>query len=244
LAPTYPDEAMANLYDLAKSARDADPGDRISFRDPIAAYGVAAIPSMTEWLGDALLGGFAVRVLERIAEDPANRRAAIAALATPAANSMPEHVARDIAQALTRLGASPSRNSGSESRPRPRSERWPGGREVSPLDLRFHDAMLDIFTLAGEATRKVAADGSVVRGYWAQYFLRGVRNHGGPEYARQLLRAAGTSDGFQRLTDERRLDLTMEALVLRPEFASLFTDSERAIAASRLARAGYQPSRG
>jgi hypothetical protein len=79
---------------------------------------------------------------------------------------------------------------------------------------------------------------------WASYFLRGVRNHGGPNYARQLLRAEGTTEGFQRLTDEHRLDLTMEALVLKPEFAELFTEDERSVAAHRLARAGYQPPRG
>jgi hypothetical protein len=104
--------------------------------------------------------------------------------------------------------------------------------------------MLAIFTLAGEATRKQAPDGSTIRGYWASYFLRGVRNHGGPAYAHQLLRAEGTSDGFQRLTDEHRLDLTVEALVLRPDYASLFSDEERTIAAHRLARAGYQPRTG
>jgi hypothetical protein len=101
--------------------------------------------------------------------------------------------------------------------------------------------MLSIFTLAGEATRRVRADGSMSRGYWASYFLRGVRNHGGPEYARRLLRREGTTDGFQRLREERRLDLTMEALVLRPEYAELFTAEERQVAAHRLAEAGYQP---
>jgi hypothetical protein len=103
--------------------------------------------------------------------------------------------------------------------------------------------MLDIFRLAGEATRHPRADGSVARGYWASYLLRGVRNHGGLEYARQLLRKEGTTDGFQRLTDEGRLDLTVEALVLKPEYAQLFSDEERRVAAHRLAQAGYQSVR-
>lgn len=46
---------------------------------------------------------------------------------------------------------------------------------------------------------------------------------GGLEYAHLLLEQEGTTDGFQRLTDEGRLDLTMEALVLKPEYADLFT---------------------
>jgi hypothetical protein len=99
--------------------------------------------------------------------------------------------------------------------------------------------MLDIFRLAGEATRQQRPDGTYVRGYWASYFLRGVRNHGGLTYARQLLNATGTTEGFHRLTAEGRLDLTMEALVLRPEYQKLFSPGERQVAASRLARAGH-----
>jgi hypothetical protein len=34
----------------------------------------------------------------------------------------------------------------------------------------------------------------------------------------------------------------MEAIVLKPEYAELFTDEERSVAAHRLAEAGYQPS--
>jgi hypothetical protein len=36
----------------------------------------------------------------------------------------------------------------------------------------------------------------------------------------------------------------MEALVLKPEFAELFTEDKRSFAAHRLARPGYQPPRG
>lgn len=101
--------------------------------------------------------------------------------------------------------------------------------------------MLDIFRLAGEATRKQRSDGTFIRGYWASYFLRGVRNHGGLAYGHILLKAEGTTDGFARLSKEGRLDLTVEALVLRPEYRGLFSEAERQIAGSRLGRAGYQP---
>jgi hypothetical protein len=197
---------------------------------------------MQEWLDDPRFGAFAVRVLERIADEPSSRHEVLDALASAGRKGLPEHVAHDIAQAIVRLGGKEALGATRpRQRSRPQAELWPGQRIVSPLELRFHDAMLGIFTLAGEATRKRAADGTTIRGYWASYFLRGVRNHGGLDYARRLLRAEGTSDGFQRLTDERRLDLTVEALVLRPEFSSLFTGDERAVAASRLARAGHQP---
>ena len=235
---------MPDLNALLDKATVADASDRILLRDPIAAFGAAAIPAMTAWLHDPRLAAFAVRVLGRIGDDIPQRRAVLNALASADIRALPEPIAHDIAAAISCLGGTAKHGvAGPPSGQRTPIERWPGHGTVSPLELRFHDAMLDIFTLAGEATRKRAADGSTIRGYWASYFLRGVRNHGGPDYARQLLRAEGTSDGFQRLTDERRLDLTVEALVLRPEFSSLFIDDERAAAASRLARAGYQPRR-
>jgi hypothetical protein len=232
---------MAKLDALLEEAKKADPGDRIRFRDPIASHGLEAIPHMEGWLGEPRLGAFAVRVLERIGAEPPNRGAVVRTLNQARGGELSEPVRNDIEMALVRLGGTRTRAPISTSRSASTPEQWPGSRSVSPLEVRFHDDMLAIFTLAGEATRKRAADGSTIRGYWASYILRGVRNHGGPAYAHQLLRAEGTSDGFQRLTDEHRLDLTVEALVLRPDYASLFTDEERSIAANRLARAGYKP---
>jgi hypothetical protein len=232
---------MANLDQLLIEGRTASKSDRISFRDRIAEHGLAAVPAMQEWLTDPDLGAFATRVLIKIAEAPGNRRRVLEALTGVDAATLTPAVARDIDDALAVVGygsSAASRPSGGAG-PAP----WSGYASATPLEQRFHDAMLDIFRLAGEATRKERPDGTVVRGYWASYFLRGVRNHGGVAYAHQLLRAEGTTDGFKRLTDEHRLDLTMEALVLQPEFAPLFTDGERQVAASRLARAGYEPAR-
>jgi hypothetical protein len=228
---------MARLAELLAKAGDASPGDRISFRDEIAAQGEPAIRAMQAWITAPDLGAFAVRVLEKIAADPAHRREVLSTLRSVDLDSVPTAVARDIADALERLGGGSPTGRGQARPPEP----WSGYESASPLEQRFHEAMLDVFRLAGEATRKERSDGTVIRGYWASYFLRGVRNHGGVAYAHQLLRADGTTDGFRRLTEEDRLDLTMEALVLRPEYESLFTPSERAVAASRLAAAGYQP---
>ncbi len=232
---------MTDLAKLLDEARSADPGNRITFRDSIAAYGRNAVPTMTAWLADPRLGAFAVRVLQRIASEPEARADVVRALRSADSSRLAEVVARDIASALDQLqpSAGPTTRAKSTAAVTP----WPGDRTVSALERAFHEAMLGIFTRAGEATRKQRSDGTFIRGYWASYFLRGVRNHGGVAYAHQLLQAAGTSDGFQRLADEHRLDLTVEALILRPAYAELFTDEERAVAASRLARAGYQPPR-
>jgi hypothetical protein len=71
-------------------------------------------------------------------------------------------------------------------------------------------------------------------GYWAGYFLRAVKRHGGVEAARRLLAQKGVSRGLAKLAEKQRLDLAMEGLVLAPEYASLFTEAERTVAAERL----------
>ncbi|PYM20425.1 MAG: hypothetical protein DMD81_01740 [Candidatus Rokuibacteriota bacterium] len=95
---------------------------------------------------------------------------------------------------------------------------------MSDLEERFESEMVEIvYRRAGRET-----------GYWASYFLRAVRRHGGVAAARRLLGGATPSKGLVKLRDKNRLDLAMEALVLKPEYATLFTDEERAIAARRL----------
>jgi hypothetical protein len=95
---------------------------------------------------------------------------------------------------------------------------------MSELDARFETEMVEkVYRTAGKET-----------GYWASYFLRAVRRHGGVETARRLLRQKGPSKGLVKLGEKGRLDLAMEALVLDPAFASLFSDEERATAARRL----------
>ena len=221
---------VSDLDSLLADALQASPADRIELRDAIAAHGAQAILPMAEWLTDPKLGGFAVRVLTKIAEDKRARAAVLNVLEPAVERGLPSAVASDVGEALDRLAP---RGAAGVTR-RPRSPEWPGARAVTALELRFHEAMLDIYRSAGEATRRQRPDGTYERGYWPTYFLRAVRNHGGPDYARQLLHAEGTSSGFQRLADAGRLDLTAEALILRPEFEPLFTAEERSIAARRL----------
>ena len=94
------------------------------------------------------------------------------------------------------------------------------------VEENFHHQMLDIYQHAGTEV-----------GYWANYFLRGVKKHGGLNYARTALEKRKNDwiqKGFQALVDAGRVDISMESLVVRPEFASLFTDAEIAEARSRL----------
>jgi hypothetical protein len=75
--------------------------------------------------------------------------------------------------------------------------------------------------------------------YHATYFLSMLAEHGSLATARKLLHAPAVSDGFAALWERGRLDLTVEALVIQPDFADLFTPAETDVARHRLAQFGY-----
>ena len=75
--------------------------------------------------------------------------------------------------------------------------------------------------------------------YNPTYALQMVGELGAVGACKRLLEKSEPSEGFTRLWELRRLDLTVEAVVLRPEFASLFTLDERAVARQRLESVGY-----
>ena len=76
-------------------------------------------------------------------------------------------------------------------------------------------------------------------GYYPNYFLGMVMDQGGLPTAKQLLIGNNLSDGFVRLWEEQRLDLSVEALALRDPWSSLFTREELAEAQRRLDGVGY-----
>ena len=88
--------------------------------------------------------------------------------------------------------------------------------------------MLDIY-------RRAKSDA----GYNASRFLGMVSEQGGYEAARTLLHALKVSDGYTALWERNRLDLTVEALILKPEWRDLFSNAEREIARQRLIEYGY-----
>ena len=84
------------------------------------------------------------------------------------------------------------------------------------LEAEFHEEMIAIYYNAGRAT-----------GYWANRFLQKVKKDGGLAAARQWLKPQrDLSPGLQRLAKERRVDLSMEALVLQEPWRQLFTSQE------------------
>jgi hypothetical protein len=101
---------------------------------------------------------------------------------------------------------------------------------MGDLEMQFHEEMLSIYKRALEEC-----------GYNATRFLQLVTTLGGLQAAKTLLHASGLSDGFVALWQHERLDLTMEAMVLKPPWDGLFTEEELGIARKRLEDLGYQP---
>jgi hypothetical protein len=77
-------------------------------------------------------------------------------------------------------------------------------------------------------------------GYNATRYLQMLHDQGGLRTAQTLLHASQVSEGYTALWERGRLDLTVEALVLQPEWQEWFTDEERDIARQRLQDYGYQ----
>lgn len=112
----------------------------------------------------------------------------------------------------------------------PARARASSGARTLKLEQKFHTAMVDIYRRAMDE-----AD------YQATYFLKMLSELDGLQTARRLLQAPKTSDGFTALWERGRLDLTVEAVMLRAEFAPLFSQDEREQARDRLEKYGYTP---
>ncbi len=76
-------------------------------------------------------------------------------------------------------------------------------------------------------------------GYKPTRFVQMLNERGAGNTARALLSATNTSDGFTQLYLAKRLDLSVEAIVLRPEHRELFTPNELATARQRLRDMDY-----
>jgi hypothetical protein len=100
---------------------------------------------------------------------------------------------------------------------------------ASNTEQRFDAAMMNIYHRA----RKEA-------GYNATRYLQMLHDQGGLGTAQTLLHARQVSEGYTALWERKRLELTVEALVLQPEWRELFTPEELDIARQRLQQYGHQ----
>jgi hypothetical protein len=101
---------------------------------------------------------------------------------------------------------------------------------MDDLERRFNGAMVSIYETAKREL-----------GYNATRFVQMISQQGGLTTATQLLWSTTPSEGFTTLWERGRLDLTVEAHVLKTEFAPLFTDADRGQARDRLESYGWRP---
>jgi hypothetical protein len=78
-------------------------------------------------------------------------------------------------------------------------------------------------------------DAAKALGYPANYFRQMVLERGGVQTAHDLMAPPEVSDGFRTLAGLQALHLSVEAHVVRPEYDTLFSDTEIATARRRLA---------
>lgn len=97
------------------------------------------------------------------------------------------------------------------------------------LEAAFDTAMMDIYHRARAEAK-----------YNASRYLQMLNENRGLQTAQTLLYAQTVSEGYTALWERKRLDLTVEALILEPRWNELFTDEDRAIARNRLNEYGYQ----
>ena len=83
------------------------------------------------------------------------------------------------------------------------------------LEKEFNEDMLQIYIRAKKEIK-----------YNATRFLQLVNEKGGLQAAKQLIAKEGGSDGFRVLWENNRLDLSVEAHVIKPEYMPLFSKEE------------------
>src|SRR5579859_3421115 len=80
--------------------------------------------------------------------------------------------------------------------------------------------------------------------YWAGYFLRALKAHGGLRVAKSILAKRGKgalTKGFLNLVDAGRPDLSVEWIALLPEFRDKFSHEELRIAKERIRKSFRTP---
>lgn len=107
--------------------------------------------------------------------------------------------------------------------------------ELSDLADQFHDAMVDL--CRREATEAHRNPSKFHKMLEKRGLTGSSRPRPGLKIAKTFLHKAEVTYGFQDLIKRGYPDLTVEALMLEPEWTPLFSDHEREIARMRLDKA-------
>lgn len=89
------------------------------------------------------------------------------------------------------------------------------GLDTEYLEMDFHKDMISIYEKADKECN-----------YRPTRFLQMLSKHGGIKTAKTLIKTPGGTDGFTRLWELGRLDLSVEALVIRDKYRDLFSQDE------------------
>jgi hypothetical protein len=99
---------------------------------------------------------------------------------------------------------------------------------LKQLEKKFNEDMMKIYTTAKKELK-----------YNASRFLQMISCDGGLQTAKKLIAKKESAEGFEVLWLNGRLDLSVEAHVLKPEYSELFTEEEKNICSERLKKVGY-----
>ena len=99
---------------------------------------------------------------------------------------------------------------------------------LADLQAEFHEAMGDVLRTSAEVDP------------FTVYSIKRLEKESGLLVAKRLLSERGQPTGLLRLWKNDRLALSVEVLVLRPEFRVLFSDDELREASKRLVALGYE----
>lgn len=99
---------------------------------------------------------------------------------------------------------------------------------MTDVERKFHTDMVDVYRKADKEC-----------GYRATRFLQMLGEKGGVKTAKELISKDGGTEGFLKLWQFGRLDLSIEALVQQEEFRELFTEEELKLCKERLIKYGY-----
>lgn len=99
---------------------------------------------------------------------------------------------------------------------------------MNDIERKFNTAMTDVYRKADREC-----------GYRATRFLQMLSEKGGVKTAKELVSKEGGTEGFLKLWQLGRLDLSVEALVLKDEYNRLFTEDELTLCKERLEKYNY-----
>ncbi len=76
--------------------------------------------------------------------------------------------------------------------------------------------------------------------YKSAGFFQGIQSNGAITTAKEIINNKEVTEGFIKLAECNRLDLSVEALIVQDKYKELFTAKERKICLNRLKKYGYK----